>query len=79
MKTGKRILCVAFALVLALSCVVISGCNTKSEVKGIGTNGTQSSAASNASKADNASEAPATLPSTGYKKPYTGSSRTDTL
>ena len=53
----------ALAVLMALSCLVISGCGgTKSEVKGIQT----VSAASSTE----------TLPATGYKKPYTGKSTT---
>ena len=77
MHTTKRLITAAMALLIALSCVALSGCNTKSEVKGINTSQTaKSSAASDSSDASQASSAePATLPATGYKKPYTGTSR----
>ena len=72
MKHTKRILCVALVLVLALSCAVFAGCNTKSEVKGLNTNKTSSTAEE--TKAENS--AMDKLPETGYKNPYTGSSKT---
>lgn len=71
MKHTKRIICAALVLVLALSCAVFAGCNTKSEVKGLNTNKTSSAA----SAAEN-SAAMDKLPETGYKNPYTGSSKT---
>ena len=75
MKHTKRILGIALMLVLALSCAVFAGCNTKSEVKGLNTNKTNSAASSaEESKAENS--AMDKLPETGYKKPYTGSSKT---
>ena len=63
----KRIFCIVLAVVLALSCFALAGCQTKSEVKGINTSKAESS------KADDSQ----TSSSSGsYKKPYTGSSDT---
>ena len=78
MKSTKKALCVAVALLLALSCVMLTGCGAKNEVKGIGTAKTtqpqQTAAPTTAPAAtDDSAE---TLPVNGYKKPYTGTSKT---
>lgn len=77
MHTTKKIIAAAMAVLIALSCVALCGCGTKSEVKGIGTSQTaKSSAASDGKDESQASSAePATLSPTGYKNPYTGKSR----
>ena len=71
MLKTKKAVCVVIALVLALSCVVLGGCGTKSEIKGINTSKTASSKADS----DVASQASDTSKSGEYKKPYTGKSR----
>ncbi len=80
MKSTKKALCVAVALLLALSCVMLAGCGAKNEVKGIGTAKTtqpQQTAAPTTAPAANATDDSAeTLPADGYKKPYTGTSKT---
>lgn len=80
MKSTKKALCVAVALLLALSCVMLAGCGTKNEVKGIGTAKTtqpqQTAAPTTAPAADATDDSAETLPADGYKKPYTGTSKT---
>ena len=71
MKSTKKALSLAVALLLALSCVMLAGCGAKNEVKGIGTQKATEAAATTA-----ADTAPATLEEAAYKKPYTGSSKT---
>ena len=78
MKSTKSALAVAVALLLALSCVMLCGCQVKSDIKGIGTAKTtqpqQTAAPTTAPAAtDDSAE---TLPVNGYKKPYTGTSKT---
>ena len=78
MKSTKKALCVILALLLTLSCVILTGCGAKNEVKGIGTAKTtqpqQTAAPTTAPAAtDDSAE---TLPVNGYKKPYTGTSKT---
>lgn len=94
MNTKKRLICLVLALAVALSCAVLAGCGTKSEVKGINTNtskattsateaATQAVATTSASSSDY-NYTPDTddkkdykpIELEGYKKPYTGSSRT---
>lgn len=79
MQTTKKLFCVVLALVLTLSCAMLAGCNTKSEIKGINTSQAASKVEKAASELSAAVTQPtekATLPSTGYKKPYTGKSTT---
>lgn len=80
MKSTKKALCVAVALLLALSCVMLAGCGAKNEVKGIGTAKTtqpqQTAAPTTAPAADATDDSAETLPADGYKKPYTGTSKT---
>ena len=71
MLKTKKAVCVVIALVLALSCVVLGGCGTKSEIKGINT----SKAASSKAGSDVSSQASDTSKPGEYKKPYTGKSR----
>ncbi len=72
MKQTKRILAVVLALVLALSVAALCGCQVKSDIKGITTGKTTDATAATAA----ANAESATLPSTGYKNPYTGNSTT---
>ena len=80
MKSTKKALCVAVALLLALSCIMLAGCGAKNEVKGIGTAKTtqpqQTAAPTTAPAADATDDSAETLPADGYKKPYTGTSKT---
>lgn len=80
MKSTKKALCVVVALLLALSCVMLAGCGAKNEVKGIGTAKTtqpqQTAAPTTAPAADATDDSAETLPADGYKKPYTGTSKT---
>lgn len=80
MKSTKKALCVAVALLLALSCFMLAGCGAKNEVKGIGTAKTtqpqQTAAPTTAPAADATDDSAETLPADGYKKPYTGTSKT---
>lgn len=80
MKSTKKALCVAVALLLALSCAMLAGCGAKNEVKGIGTAKTtqpqQTAAPTTAPAADATDDSAETLPADGYKKPYTGTSKT---
>ena len=80
MQTTKKIICAALALMLVLSCAVLVGCDTKKEVKGITTASKQASETASETASEAATEALAksagTLSPEGYKKPYTGSSKT---
>ena len=58
MQIKKRILCLVLALALALSCAVLAGCGTKSEIKGINTSKTATSA-TGASSGNEATTVPA--------------------
>ena len=71
MFSTKKTICVAVALLLALSCVLLSGCGAKNDIKGITTQKSTEAATAAATQA-----APATLDESTYKKPYTGSSKT---
>lgn len=76
MNTTKKAICVMLAIMLAVTCLVISGCGAaKSEIKGINTDKATAPVVSGSSAASSFDEN-ATLPSTGYKKPYTGTSTT---
>ena len=61
----KKIFCIVLAAVLAISCLALAGCQTKSEIKGI--NNTASGDGTESSAADS---------SGSYKNPYTGDSDT---
>ena len=90
MNTKKRLICLVLALATALSCAVLAGCGTKSEVKGITKSTTSATEAATQAVATTsaASSDYNYTPNTddkkdykpieleGYKKPYTGSSRT---
>lgn len=81
MHTTKKTLSVVLLLAFALSCVFFAGCGAKSDIKGINTEKTEASSAADTTVA--ASEAASTAPmesetlsNEGYKKPYTGKSKT---
>lgn len=95
MNTKKRIICLVLALAIALSCAVMAGCDTKTEIKGINTNNSKADSSATEAVTQAAGTTAATSPSAydyapdtndkkdykpteldGYKKPYTGSSRT---
>ena len=79
MKSTKKALCLALALLLTLSCVMLAGCGTKSEVKGIGTAKTtqpQQNVVATTAPAAATDDSAETLQADGYKKPYTGTSKT---
>lgn len=81
MHTTKKTLCVILALALALSCVFFAGCGAKNEIKGINTDKTEDTSVAETSAAASAAASTApmeseTLSNEGYKKPYTGSSKT---
>ncbi len=77
MLKTKKAVCVVIALVLALSCVVLGGCGSKSEVQGINTSKAESSKADSNVSSQASQEADKAESTSGeYKKPYTGKSRT---
>ena len=80
MKSTKKVLSLAVALLLALSCVMLAGCGAKNEVKGIGTakttEATKAAAPTTAATTPATDDSAETLPADGYKKPYTGTSKT---
>ena len=79
MKSTKKALCLAVALLLALSCAVLAGCGAKNEVKGIGTaatSATETAAPATTAAVTATDDSAETLPADGYKNPYTGTSKT---
>ncbi len=75
MHKTKSVLAVVLALALALSCVILGGCGTKSEIVGINTKSDTTAPADTSAASAVSADEPATLSPDGYNKPYTGTSR----
>ena len=75
MHKTKSVLAVVLALALALSCVILGGCGTKSEIVGINTKSDTTAPANTSAASAVSADEPATLSPDGYNKPYTGTSR----